>query len=64
MGHFIIANGENYQGQYVTTCGPESQEVISASESPVEAVAKAKETGCKEPVLVYVPAENESKFVY
>ena len=64
MNHFIIANGEDFQGMYVTTCSPDSQTVISASESPVEAVAQAKETGCEAPVLAYIPTEKESKFIY
>lgn len=64
MDHFIIANNKDYQGKYVATCSTDLQTVVSASESPVDAVAQAKESGCEEPVLAYIPTEKESTLIY
>ena len=60
MDHILVANGETYEGKYVTTCDEDSTKVVSASESPVAAYNAAKEQGCDDPILIYVPAKKES----
>ncbi len=59
MDHILIANSEAYEGQYVTTCNDDSTKVVSAAESPVDAYNEAKEKGCNDPVLLYVPHRKE-----
>jgi hypothetical protein len=60
MDHILIANSEAYEGKYVTTCDDDSIKVVSSSDSPAEAYKEAKEKGCDDPVLIYVPIKKEA----
>ncbi len=60
MDHILVANSGSYEGQYVTTCA-DGNEVVTSSPSPVEAYQEAKEKGCIDPVLVYVPTKEEDE---
>lgn len=62
--NYLVANGQEYKGQYVTVCGPDSKEIVSASTSAVEAVRSAKAAGCETPVLIYVPADHQRHFIF
>ncbi len=64
MNNTLVAEKGIHRGKYVTTCSPTSQEVISSSESPVEAYNQAKKAGCDDPVLIYIPADNEHTFLF
>ena len=62
--NYLIEDGEKYEGNYVTTCSPESKRVVSFSKSPKDAYNRAKKAGCPEPVLIYVPTKDEQTFVF
>ncbi len=64
MDHILIADSGRYEGKYVTTRDPDSVEVISSSESAIEAYESAKESGCDDPILIYVPSKEEKSMVY
>ena len=54
----LIISDKDYSGLYVTAAH-DSQKVISSSDSPAEAYNEAKDKGCDDPVLIYVPGEDE-----
>ena len=64
MGNILIADGPAYSGLYVVTDGPLSKEVVAAAASPERALLDARAAGATDPVLVYVPREDERTLVY
>lgn len=64
MDHILIANSNEYEGKYVTTCSPDSVSVVSSSESAVEAYETAKQYGCEDPILIYVPSKEEKSLIF
>jgi len=61
MDHVLVANSADYEGMYVTTCTPDSLDVVSSSQSAVEAYEAAKRSGCDDPILIYIPSKDEEK---
>ena len=61
MNKPLIIGDKDYGGMYVTTAQG-SQEVISSSDSPAEAWSEAKKE-CNDPVLIYVPNEDEPTYL-
>jgi hypothetical protein len=61
---YLLVDEQQYKGRYVTTCGPDSKEVISAADTPREAYDQAKATGCDRPVLLYVPEDENATYIY
>ncbi len=59
MDNILIANADQYIGQYVTTSDFGETEVITSSESAVEAYDSAVNKGITDPVLIYIPKEGE-----
>ncbi len=57
MNKPLIISDKDYSGMYVTTAHG-SQKVISSSESPAEAYTEARDKGCEDPILIYVPDEE------
>ena len=64
MENLLVDEQDEYKGRYVTTCSPTSHKVVSSSASPSEAIEKAKASGCDEPILIYIPKENENTFIF
>lgn len=64
MDHILLADGTAYQGRYVTIATEQSKTVVSASESPIDAVMEAKRLGIDDPILIYVPKIEESSLVF
>ena len=60
----LIEANDAFEGMYVTTCDSSSQTVVSSSSSPVDAYNKAKEEGCDDPVLIYIPTKEEKIFIF
>lgn len=63
MEHILIAGGADDGGMYVVTDGADSKEIVSASLSPSEALDTAREAGARDPVLIYVPKDDERTIV-
>ena len=63
MDHILISNGLGESGQYVVTDGPLSKKVVAAAPTPREAIEKARQAGAADPVLIYVPRDDERLFV-
>ncbi|MCX5899898.1 MAG: hypothetical protein NTX06_04035 [Proteobacteria bacterium] len=59
----LINNSEKYQGLYVTTSSFQSKDVLTASSDPAKAYNAAKEQGCEDPVLLFVP-DNNMTYIY
>ena len=59
MDNILIANAEQYLGQYVTTADFGETEVITSSENAIEAYDSAISQGFSDPVLIYIPKEGE-----
>ena len=59
----LINNSEKYQGLYVTTCSFQSKDVLTSSSDPAIAYNAAKEQGCDDPVLLFVP-DNNMTYIY
>jgi len=64
MTKSILEQNVGYEGKYVATCSPDSQKVVSSADTPIAAINQAKEAGCKDPVLVYVPTKDEQTFLF
>lgn len=64
MEHILVADGETYQGRYVTVSGPDSNSVLSSADDPYEAVRLAEEMGYPDAMILYVPSEEEHTFIF
>lgn len=62
MDSILIADASRYAGQYVTTEDFGKTTVISSSKSAVQAYKEAITKGFLDPVIIYVPAENEREY--
>lgn len=59
MEHVLVADGENYRGQYVATSDWGSNEVLCACEEPLDAYNEALALGCEQPVITYIPIDDD-----
>jgi hypothetical protein len=57
--NFLIPDDFEGNGVYVVTDGPDSKVIVATSVSPATAVAEAKRAGAVDPILVYVPTDDE-----
>ncbi len=64
MTNVLVANSEKYSGQYVTTENWDSSEVICSSKSAYDAYTCAVEKGFNDPVVIYVPTEEDFQSRY
>jgi hypothetical protein len=60
MQQILVANAELYKGKYVATSDWGESKVISSSVKAIDAYKTAKDTGCKEPVIFYIPKDDET----
>ena len=63
MDNVMIANAVAYKGLHVTTRDYDSKEVVSSSKDPLEAYQKALDAGIEDPVLVYMPRDEEESLI-
>jgi hypothetical protein len=61
---FLIKNGSTKSGLYVVTDGAESKRVVASAATPAEALLAAKAAGAKDPILIYLPRDDEKIVVY
>ncbi len=54
----LVNNADLYSGKYVAVRSFTDREVISHGEIPLDVVTEAKEKGCKEPVLLFIPEKG------
>lgn len=57
--NFLVPDDFEGGGVYVVTDGPDSKTIVASSVSPAKAVADAKRAGAVDPILVYVPTDDE-----
>jgi hypothetical protein len=54
----LVNNCDRYNGQYVAVKSFSERDVICYGLEPMEVLNKAKQTGVKEPVLIYIPEKG------
>lgn len=59
----ILVEDEKYRGRHVAIIDSECPEVVGDGDTPEEALAKAKQNGYEDPLLLYVP-EEDSVHIY
>lgn len=59
MEHVMVAEAFRYEGQYVTKATFNTTEVLTSSTSAVNAYREAQAQGYIDPVLLYVPKDEE-----
>jgi hypothetical protein len=58
----LVNHSELYSGQYVAVKSFSDQDVISHGVMPMDVIKEAKEKGCPDPVLIFVPENGMLNF--
>ncbi len=59
---YVLSAEVKHLGHYAALESFTAEEIICYGDSPVDVVAEAKEKGCNDPVLIYIPEKDEVHF--
>ena len=58
MDRHVLVKDEKYGGKYVAMRSVIDHTVIAEGQNPEEVLKKAKENGCDQPMIMYVPDKS------
>jgi len=65
IDYSVICEDKRYKGKFIATKEDKGKvKVISVGDNPSKVLKKAKEKGCKKPVITRIPSKNTSYVFY